>query len=67
MKVKFAVMTDLHVDIMPDGAARVQAFCEAAVKEQVDFLLHLGDIQYPEVAFLEKAAPESVEKRVGEG
>lgn len=65
MKVKFAVMADLHVDIMPDGVSRAQAFCEAAVKEQVDFLLHLGDIQYPEVAFLEKHAPESVSNRAG--
>ena len=67
MKVKFAVMADLHVDIMPDGVARTQAFCEAAVKEKVDFMLHLGDIQYPEVAFLEKFAPESIQKREGEG
>lgn len=67
MKVKFAVMADLHVDIMPDGVSRVQAFCEAALKENVDFLLHLGDIQYPEVAFLEKHAPESIQKREGAG
>ena len=67
MKTKFAVITDLHVDIMPDGVARMQAFCEAAVKENVDFLIHLGDIQYPEVAFLNRYAPESVEKRVGRG
>lgn len=67
MKVKFAVMADLHVDIMLDGVARTQAFCEAAVKEQVDFLVHLGDIQYPEVDFLEKYAPESIKKREGEG
>ena len=67
MKVKFAVITDLHVDIMPDGVARMQGFCEAALREKVDFLMHLGDMQYPEVAFLEKHAPESIEKRVGRG
>lgn len=67
MKAKFAVITDLHVDIMHDGAARMQAFCEAAVRENVDFLIHLGDIQYPEVAFLRENAPQSIEKRVGRG
>ena len=39
MKVKFAVITDLHVDIMPDGVARMQGFCEAAQREKVDFLM----------------------------
>ena len=52
MNVHFAVITDLHVDIMHDGVARMQAFCEAAVAEHVDFLLHLGDMQYPEADFL---------------
>jgi len=66
VKVKFAVITDLHVDIMPDGVARMQAFCEAAKAAGVDFLMHLGDMQYPEVAFLEQYAPESVEKRKGQ-
>lgn len=67
MKTRFAVITDLHVDIMPDGAARMQAFCEAAVQEKVDFLIHLGDIQYPEIEFLRQWAPQSIERRVGRG
>ena len=65
ISAKFGVITDLHVDIMPDGAARMQAFCEEAVKRRVDFLIHLGDMQYPEVTFLQKHAPESIEKRIG--
>lgn len=65
MNVHFAVITDLHVDIMHDGVARMQAFCEAAVAEHVDFLLHLGDMQYPEADFLRQYAPESLEKRKG--
>ena len=60
MNARFAVITDLHVDIMHDGVARMQAFCEAAVAEHVDFLLHLGDMQYPEADFLRKYAPESL-------
>ena len=60
---RFAVISDLHVDIMPDGVSRMQAFCEAAKEQKVDFLLHLGDIQYPEVDFLREYAPESIEKR----
>lgn len=66
MKVKFAVITDLHVDIMPDGVPRMQAFCEAAKEAGVDFLMHLGDMQYPEVEFLKEHAPQSIEKREGQ-
>ena len=63
MNVHFAVITDLHVEIMHDCVARMQAFWEAAVAEHVDFLLHLGDMQYPEADFLRQYAPESLEKR----
>ncbi|HML48389.1 MAG TPA: metallophosphoesterase [Clostridia bacterium] len=60
---RFAVFADLHVDIMHDGVARVQAICEAAKESGAQFILHLGDIQYPEAAFLRAHAPESLEKR----
>ena len=64
-RTRFAVITDLHVDIMHDGVARMQAFCEAARAHQVDFLLHLGDIQYPEAVFLNEHFPDSLHEREG--
>ncbi|MDD3334924.1 MAG: metallophosphoesterase [Eubacteriales bacterium] len=63
MGAKFLIFTDLHVDIMHDGAARMQVICDAAKREKVDFLLHLGDIMYPHAAFLQQYAPESLVKR----
>ena len=63
MNVKFLVFTDLHVDIMHDSVARMEIILRAAHREKVDFLLHLGDIMYPETEFLMKYAPQSIEKR----
>lgn len=60
---KFLVFTDLHVDIMPDSVARLQVILEAAEKHQVDFLLNLGDMMYPDVDFLQEHAPESIALR----
>ena len=62
MHVKFGVIADLHVDIMPDGAARMQGFCEEAVRWGAEFLIHLGDMQYPEAEFLREADANGVEK-----
>ena len=45
--VKFAAFSDLHLDIMPDGARRIDAFLTAAQAENVDFIIHLGDFCYP--------------------
>lgn len=63
MYTKFLVFTDMHTDIVHDTVARVQAICQAAKEHGVDFILHLGDIMYPETEFLRKHAPESIEKR----
>lgn len=60
---KFLVFTDLHVDIMPDSVARMQVILEAAQRHQVDFLLNLGDMMYPDVDFLQQYAPESIALR----
>ncbi len=49
MAVKFGVMADLHVDIMPDCEQRVAAFLEACRKEDVDFVVQLGDFCYPDI------------------
>lgn len=45
--LSFAVMADLHMDIMHDGARRIQAFLDAAHAANVDFILSLGDFLYP--------------------
>ena len=63
MKTKFLVFTDLHVDIMHDAVARIQIILDAAQKQEVDFLLHLGDIMYPEEAFVREHAPDEWQNR----
>ena len=45
--VKFAAMTDLHLDIMHDGMRRMQAFLHDAEEANVDFIIQLGDFSYP--------------------
>ena len=46
--IKFGVCGDLHVDIMHDPQQRLEAFLDACRKEQVDFIIQLGDFCYPE-------------------
>lgn len=48
-KVKFGVISDLHVDLMHDGTERLEAFLEDCRKEDVDFIIQLGDIMHPEI------------------
>ena len=47
--IKFGVFTDLHVDIMHDTQQRLEVFLEACRREQVDFIIQLGDFCYPEM------------------
>lgn len=47
-KVKFGVFADLHVDIMHDGEKRLEVFLNACRKENVDFVIQLGDFCYPD-------------------
>jgi len=63
LKTKFLVFADLHVDIMHDTVARMQIITRAAVDSGVDFLLHLGDIMYPDEDFLQKNAPDNLAGR----
>lgn len=63
MKTKFLVFTDLHVDIMHDAVARMEIILNAAREQNVDFLMHLGDIMYPEEAFVRQHAPDDWERR----
>lgn len=49
--VTFAVFTDLHIEIMHDGARRLETFLNAAQEANVDFIIHLGDFCYPKDNF----------------
>lgn len=46
-KVKFAVLTDLHYDHIPDGHRRLQAFITRVKESDIDFIITLGDMCYP--------------------
>ncbi|EKU91576.1 metallophosphoesterase family protein [Bacteroides oleiciplenus] len=41
--LKFAIVSDLHASAMPDGKERMQTVVDVANKENVDFLIQLGD------------------------
>ena len=47
-KVKFGVFSDAHVDIMHDVEQRLEVFLETCRKEEVDFIVQLGDFCYPD-------------------
>ena len=63
MKTKFLIFTDLHVDIMHDTPARMEIILNAAKAHGVDFLLHLGDIMYPEEAFVRECDADGYQQR----
>lgn len=46
-KMKFAVFTDLHYDVIHDGDRRINEFIELVKKENVDFVIELGDLCHP--------------------
>lgn len=41
--VKFAIISDIHNDIMHDAEERLSVFLEAAKQNKVDFIIQLGD------------------------
>lgn len=47
-QVKFGIFTDLHVDIMHDTEKRLRQFLEDCRRENVDFIIQLGDFCYPD-------------------
>ncbi len=49
MSIKFGVCADLHVDIMHDCEERLTAFLDVCRKENVDFIIQLGDFCYPDI------------------
>ena len=63
MATRFLVFADLHVDIMHDAVARMQVILGEAKRQKVDYMIHLGDIMYPDTAFLE--AHDATEKKTG--
>ena len=58
MAVCFLVFADLHTDIMHDAVARMQIILEEAKNRHVDFIIHLGDIMYPDKEFLRIHEPD---------
>lgn len=58
--VRFLVFTDLHADMIHDATARMEIIAKAAREQQVDFVIQLGDLQYPEETFLRKHSPRSL-------
>lgn len=52
--VKFAVFTDLHFDIMHDSLNRISDLIRTACQKNVDFIISLGDLMYPDHEFLSK-------------
>jgi Predicted phosphohydrolases len=45
--IKFAVFTDLHYDHIFDGDKRLQYVIDTVKKNNIDFLIELGDFCYP--------------------
>lgn len=46
--VKFGIFSDLHVDLMHDCEERLRVFLDVCRKENVDFIIQLGDFCYPD-------------------
>ena len=45
--VRFGVCADVHKDIMHDADKRLQAFIDEATKQELDFIIQLGDFCRP--------------------
>lgn len=45
--IKFGVISDLHFDLMHDGADRAQKFVDSMITERPDFIIQLGDFCVP--------------------
>ena len=56
-RIRFAVCTDVHQDIIHDGPERINTFIQAAEKANAGFVIQLGDFCFPleeNKAFMEK-------------
>lgn len=45
--MRFCVFSDLHYDVIPDGAQRLEELLRDCWDKQVDFILELGDLCHP--------------------
>ncbi|MDB5091575.1 MAG: alkaline phosphatase, partial [Mucilaginibacter sp.] len=46
-KIRFGICADIHQDIMHDGELRLQVFIDDMQKQDVDFIIQLGDFCRP--------------------
>lgn len=44
--LRFGVIADVHQDLQPNAAVRLQAFLDEAVRQRVDFIVELGDLSH---------------------
>lgn len=56
----FGLFSDLHLDIMQDGEARLETFLADCLGRGVDFVLNAGDFTYPEDTGRCDCPPESL-------
>ena len=47
VKIRFGICADIHQDIMHDGERRLQVFIDDMQKQNVDFIIQLGDFCRP--------------------
>jgi len=45
--ISFALLADIHADLIPDKKERLEEFIEEAISKEVDFILQLGDFCFP--------------------
>lgn len=62
--IKFGVLADLHVQLMPDTTARLNTFLEECRKEDVDFIIQLGDFTFPDSPLSTPEDPDEYKKIV---
>lgn len=46
-KIRFGICADVHQDVMHDGEQRLQIFIDEMSKQQVDFIIQMGDFCRP--------------------
>ncbi|UKS26972.1 metallophosphoesterase [Paenibacillus sp. HWE-109] len=46
-RIRFGLMTDIHQDLMYKASDRLQAFIDHSNKEDLDFIIQLGDFCFP--------------------
>ena len=49
--IRFMMFADLHYDMMPDGASRLETILQAAQKKKASFIVNMGDLSAPASAY----------------